>query len=140
MLVKQIFHYLVVVITFITMFGAILLLINEFCFFFNDSTLEIFTSIELLFSILFIFLLCFLKFKYNVKFSEFNSNVKVSNWKNYIIIFQLFFFCSLFVIREIFNIISGHSCFLIILSLFYWVVDIGYIWTRSDSMSNDVEK
>ena len=33
MLVKQIFHYLVVVITFITMFGAILLLINEFCFF-----------------------------------------------------------------------------------------------------------
>ena len=124
---KQVLHYFMVVLTFICMFEAILLLTNEFFKFFDDSVLKIFSSTEILLGILFIFSLLLLKIKFKVKLSEFNSNDRIDKWKSYVVIFQLLFFITLFVIRNFCDIVFGNSCFLILLSLFYWAVDIGYI-------------
>ena len=126
MLIKKVMHYMLEASAFICIFMAVTLMINAFLNLFSKRVLSIFLVLEILFGILFLIFMIFSKIYLKINYSSFPSESNAAIWRWYVVLFQIL----LLIVNVVFYKLSfkvGQPFYLIILSHFYWVADIGYI-------------
>ena len=126
MLIKKVMHYMIVVSATICIFLAVMLMINAILNLFSKRILSIFLVLEILLGLFFVIFIIFSKIYLKINYSSFPSESNVAIWRWYVVLFQVL----LLIVNVVFYKLSfkvGQPFYLIILSHFYWVADIGYI-------------
>ncbi len=127
MRLKKMTHLILTVCTFLCLVMSVLLMINACVGVFSQPIMKAFMIAEIILGVAFFAIFIFSMIFWKIKFSSFNSNLPVPAWKCYVILFQilLFFVCGI-LLGLGFSV--GQSFYLSILSHFYWVADMGYIF------------
>lgn len=126
MLIKKVMHYMLVASAAICIFLAVMLMINAILNLFSKRILSIFLVLEILLGLFFVIFIIFSKIYLKIDYSSFPSESNVAIWRWYVVLFQVL----LLIVNVVFYKLSfkvGQPFYLIILSHFYWVADIGYI-------------
>ena len=126
MLIKKVMHYMLVASAAICIFLAVMLMINAILNLFSKRILSIFLVLEILLGLFFVIFIIFSKIYLKINYSSFPSESNDAIWRWYVVLFQIL----LLIVNVVFDKLSfkvGQPFYLIILSHFYWVVDIGYI-------------
>ena len=126
MLIKKVMHYMLVASAAICIFMADMLMLNAILNLFSKRILSIFLVLEILLGLFFVIFIIFSKIYLKINYSSFPSESNVAIWRWYVVLFQVL----LLIVNVVFYKLSfkvGQPFYLIILSHFYWVADIGYI-------------
>ena len=126
MLIKKVMHYMLVASAAICIFLAVMLMINAILNLFSKRILSIFLVLEILLGLFFVIFIIFSKIYLKIDYSSFPSESNVAIWRWYVVLFQVL----LLIVNVVFDQLGfkiGQPSYLIILSHFYWVADIGYI-------------
>ena len=127
MWIKKTIHYLLIICAFGCLLMAMLTMINAFLKILPQPLMKIITIINVFWGIIFITILIISLIFWKINFSSFDSNLQISKWKCYVIFFQILLFFINGVLHR-FNFQVGQSFYLITLSHFFWVADIGYLF------------
>ena len=126
MLIKKVMHYMLVASAAICIFLAVMLMINAILNLLSKRILSIFLVLEILLGLFFVIFIIFSKIYLKINYSSFPSESNIAIWRWYVVLFQVL----LLIVNVVFDQLSfkvGQPFYLIILSHFYWVADIGYI-------------
>lgn len=126
MLIKKVMHYMLVASAAICIFLAVMLMINAILNLFSKRILSIFLVLEILLGLFFVIFIIFSKIYLKINYSSFPSESNVAIWRWYVVLFQILLFFVNVTLHKL-NFKVGQPFFLVILSHFYWVTDIGYI-------------
>lgn len=126
---KKTVHYLLTICAGVCILMTIFATIHACFDVFSPHVATAFFAAEIVLGLVWLLLLLLSKILWKINFSSFDHTLEISAWRWYVVLFQMLLFAGNILLHSL-HFSVGQSFYCIILSHFYWVMDIGYIFPQ----------